>query len=97
MGTYFSRHGSKRLLERSSLTEKEVAQILDDGQTVDIGYEQGTNRMHRLFYSHKDRFCFLAVQDMQKGTVITIMPADNRGKVKHISVDALFMAEQLAR
>ena len=76
MNTCYTRHAWSRVHERLSLTAAEVAEILDAGLTVDIGREDGTDRVHRLFFSVPDQVCFVAVQDVANGVVITVLPID---------------------
>ena len=54
----------------------EVSDLIDWGLAVEIGEEKGTRRIHRLFYSHDDSQCFVAIQDEKTKTVITILPVD---------------------
>ncbi len=95
MDTQFSEHALERVSERLSMPQHELAEMLNKNMTVDIGFEQGSNRMHRLFYSKQDRLCFLAIQDMKNGTVVTVIPADNHGTTRHVSLDAQVKAQQL--
>lgn len=74
--TIFTQHAFDRVTERLSLSQREVAQILDSGETIPLGLERGSNKMHRLFYSSHDNQCFVAVQDDSTGEVITILPPD---------------------
>ena len=50
--------------------------MLEAGHSVNIGTEDGTNRVHRLFYSIPDRMCFVAVEDHINAVLITILPID---------------------
>jgi len=72
--TFFSDHGLRRAWERSSIiTIPEMIRILDTGLYVPVGYEDGTKKEHRLFYSIDDRFHLVAVQDRINHEVITIL------------------------
>lgn len=72
----FSHHALERVKERLHLRMSEVRAILDGNKAVDIGKENHTNRVHRLFYSEADDMCFVAVQDEKNGEVVTILPID---------------------
>ena len=76
MHTNFSRHAYERVLERLTMELDEVADLLDWDLAVKIGDEKGTRRIHRLFYSHDDHQCFIAIQDGKTKTVVTILPVD---------------------
>ncbi len=74
--TSYTHHAWSRVLDRLSLTPAELSRILDRDLAVDIGYEEGTRRIHRLFYSVPDQTCFVAIQDEKNGAVITVLPLD---------------------
>jgi hypothetical protein len=74
--TSFSRHAYQRVDERLTMEPSDLADLLNWDLAVRIGAEEGTNRVHRLFYSHDDHQCFVAVQDELTGTVVTILPVD---------------------
>jgi hypothetical protein len=71
--TSFSKHAWLRILERVSLTIDDVALILDSDLAVNLGYQTGTRRLHRLFYSLPDRGYFVAIQDERNRVVITVL------------------------
>jgi len=76
-------HAFERVGKRLNLTTGEVLAILNAGdpeRTVTIGTEQGTHRVHRLFYSKSDNYCFIAVQDERNGEVVTVLPMDNHSE-----------------
>ncbi len=73
---HFSRHAFVRIAQRTSLSCEEIAEILDRGLVVNTGRKPGFNRNHLLFYSHRDRDYFVAIQDGFTGTVVTILPLD---------------------
>lgn len=72
----FSRHAFDRLSDRSRLFYDEVADILDQGLVINTGCKPGFNRAHLVFYSPHDQCCFVAIQDLLCGTVVTILPLD---------------------
>lgn len=74
--TTFSRHACERVVERLTMEPDEVVDLLDWGLAVKIGEEKGTRRIHRLFYSHDDHQCFIAIQDEKTRTIVTILPVD---------------------
>ena len=76
MKTCFTRHAWSRVLGRLTLPPAELADILDWNLAVDIGIEESTNRVHRLFYSSPDDMCFVAIQDRRNGAVVTVLPID---------------------
>ena len=72
----FTHHAFLRVEERITLDINEISQILKWEKFISIGMEKGTNRDHRLFYSHQDSQCFVLIQDIKTSTVITILPLD---------------------
>lgn len=74
MKTHFTRHAWSRIHGRLSLSPSDVAQLLDRNIAVDVGVEPGSNRQHRVFFSEPDRVCFVAIQDMKNGAVVTVLP-----------------------
>jgi hypothetical protein len=84
MKTSFTRHACSRASELLSLSTSEIADILDWDLAVDIGVDNGTNRVHRLFYSSLDGICFVAIQDSKTKAVVTILPLDYH---ENISLD----------
>lgn len=94
--THFSLHAYERVVERLTLESSEVADLLDRDLAVKIGEEKGTRRIHRLFYSHEDRQCFIAIQDEKYRTVVTILPVDYYENLAHkIPPSLLAEAEQM--
>ncbi len=73
---HFSWHAFMRVRQRTSLSCEEIANILDSKLVVNAGKQPGFNRNHLLFYSHRDRDYFVAIQDSLTGTVVTILPLD---------------------
>jgi hypothetical protein len=81
MNTHFSIHAFERASQRLSMTHAELAFLLDEGLTIEVGREQKAKRVHRLFYSPNDAQCFVAIQDSHKGTVITVLPMDYHERI----------------
>lgn len=94
MEARFTGHASSRILDRLSLTRKEIKTLLDADLCILIGRESSTNRVHKLFFSMPDSSCFVAVQDDQNGEVVTILPFDYHGKWE-ISLESLEQAQAL--
>ena len=95
MSLYFSRNAFSRVLERLSLTPEEVKTILDEGRCLPIGSEN-IKREHILFYSEPDNFYFVAVFDVETGTIITILPVDYHNKWR-VPESSLNMAKRLLK
>ena len=90
----FTTHAFDRVRSRLSLTTVDVADLLDSDRVILIGREKNSSRIHRLFYSKPDGYCFVAVQDEETGEVVTVMPADYR-KAFAVSEDATEMAKRI--
>lgn len=96
MKTIFSIHAFKRVSSRISMTHHELAKLLDNDLVVTIGDEKKSNRVHKLFYSQKDRLCFVAIQDVKTGTVITVLPIDYHHNIAWVvSIDAQVQAKKI--
>ena len=67
-------HAITRVLERLAISPPQVAELLGEGLYVDVGTEPGTRKQHRLFYSPRDGFCFVAIHDVSNGEVVTVLP-----------------------
>jgi hypothetical protein len=78
---HFSQHAFVRIAQRSALSCEEIAEILDQKRCISVGKAPGFNREHWLFYSPEDCCCFVAIQDMMSGTVVTILPLDYHKKL----------------
>lgn len=65
-----SDHASRRLCERTSLTDKDFLKIMNNEIYIPIG--ERNKRTHKLFYSEPDNECFVAIQ-AKDGYIITIM------------------------
>lgn len=71
---YPSYHAAKRISQRTSMEISELMSALDNEACVNIGQYAGSHRRHLLFYSPKDKFCYVAIQDERYGKIITILP-----------------------
>lgn len=67
---YPSSHAAKR----TSMNILELMSLLDNGVCVNIGQYAGSYRRHLLFFSPKDKFCYVAIQDERYGKIITVLP-----------------------
>lgn len=71
---YPSSHAAKRIAQRTSMNILELMSLLDNGVCVNIGQYAGSYRRHLLFFSPKDNFCYVAIQDERYGKIITVLP-----------------------
>ncbi|MFT6910510.1 MAG: hypothetical protein ACJAS1_007239 [Oleiphilaceae bacterium] len=96
METNFSFHAYKRVYGRLSISHITLAKILDNDLVVNIGEEPNTNRLHKLFYSEPDKICFVAIQDIKVGTVITTLPIDYHENISWaVSIESQSQAKNL--
>lgn len=96
MKTNFSFHAFARVLARTSLTHQELAHLLDADLVVNIGQESNSNRVHKLFYSDWDKICFVAIQDVKTGTIVTILPVDYHENISwKVSIESQNQAKRL--
>lgn len=93
--SFLSLHALDRVKERLHLSMEEILFRLDHDLFVPLGHEPKNHRHHRLFYSPIDDLCFVAVQDVRNGEVITIMPPDFRCGSWYIPPKAHKMAKEL--
>lgn len=75
--THFTNHGVFRVEggvgeRKLQLSVEQIAEILDSDKAVPVGKDG--DKVHRAFYSERDNMCFVAVQDIKNGDVITILP-----------------------
>lgn len=92
-----TKHASKRICQRLSLTEKKVRKLVDNGYAVNIGTEPGFNRRHMLFFCKPDMAHFVAVQDSMNGAIVTVLPLDYHRNLAWSADEAdLKKAEELA-
>ena len=71
--TTWTLHAKERLQERTTISDIELAHILDNNKAVTVGHEYQSNRYSRLVFSPADKEFFIAVQDAKSGTVVTIL------------------------
>ena len=96
METNFSFHAFERVLGRMSMTHRKLAEILDADLVINVGQETNNNRVHKLFYSTIDKICFVAIQDVKTGTVVTVLPVDYHENICWaVSVDAQSQAKRI--
>ncbi len=96
MNTNFSFHAFERVLDRISMTHRELASLLDNDLAINIGDEKNSNRVHKLFYSERDTMCFVAIQDEKTGTVVTVLPIDYHENVSWVvSTESQLQAKKL--
>ncbi len=67
-------HAAQRLWQRCALAPEDLKQILNSNKCILLESE-GAHVAHRLFYSKPDDACFVVIQSIVSGAVITIMPA----------------------
>lgn len=91
-----SRHAFKRVGQRTRMSWQEVADLLDRNVYVDSGHVPGFSRHHMVFYSPMDQMCFVAIQDIRSGTVVTILPLTYQARLTWtISAEACERAKVL--
>lgn len=96
METNYSFHAFERVRERISITHKELADILDADLALNIGQENKSNKVHKLFYSERDKICFVAIQDIKTGTVVTVIPIDYHENISWVvSIESQNQAKKL--
>lgn len=74
--SYPSTHAALRIRQRTSMLPHEVMLFIDLNICIDITQEYGpygTHKKHLLFYSPKDYFYYVAIQDGLSGKVITVL------------------------
>ena len=74
----FTKHGYKRLKERTNLDVWNISQIFKQKQYITIGKEK--NREHRLLYSIKDKQYLVIIYDVKTKEVITVLYPDYHEK-----------------
>lgn len=78
------------------MTHVELADLLNDDLAINIGQEVNSNRVHKLFYSTRDNICFVAIQDIKTGTVVTVLPIDYHENISWaVSIEAQNKAKGL--
>ena len=92
---YPSSHAAKRIFQRTSIDSLELMKLLDNGACVNIGKIAGSSRRHLLFFSQKDKFCYVAVQDERSGKIITILPpAYHKNSAWKITTEQCLLAKE---
>jgi hypothetical protein len=76
MDFHYSNHAFLRVKDRLSLSPRELVELLRFDLVIPLGVEPHTTKVHKLFYSYPDDCCFVAVQDSEDGTIVTILPID---------------------
>ena len=74
--TNFSKHALLRIKQRTQLSYFDIAEILDNDLAVDVGTVSVFDKKHWLFYSEKNDCCFVAIQNILTGMIITVLPID---------------------
>ena len=93
---YPSSHAAKRIAQRTSMDSMELMSLLDNGACVNIGQHAGSYRRHLLFFSPKDSFFYVAIQDERNGEIITVLPpAYHRNLAWKISTEQCQMAKKI--
>ena len=94
--TKLSYHAFKRVSERLSMSHRSLAKIIENDLVIYIGEETNKKRVHKLFYSKPDRMCFVAIQDVNDGTIITVLPIDYHQNISwRISFQSQLAAKKL--
>ena len=92
---YPSSHAAKRIFQRTSIDSLELMKLLDNGACVNIGQIAGSSRRHLLFFSQKDKFCYIAIQDERSGRIITILPpAYDKNSAWKITIEQYLLAKK---
>lgn len=92
---YPSSHAAKRIFQRTSIDSLELMELLDNGACVNIGQIAGSSRRHLLFFSQKDKFCYVAIQDERSGKIITILPpAYHKNSAWKITTEQCLLAKE---
>lgn len=92
---YPSSHAAKRIFQRTSIDSLELMKLLDNGACVNIGQIAGSSRRHLLFFSQKDKFCYVAIQDERSGKIITILPpAYHKNSAWKITTEQCLLAKE---
>jgi len=92
---YPSSHAAKRIFQRTSIDSLELMKLLDNGAYVNVGQSSGSYRRHLLFFSPKDKFYYVAIQDERNGKIITILPpAYHKNLAWKITPEQCLLAEE---
>ena len=71
-------HAILRMTERSTITEDELLQQLNEGKYIKVGEEGKTYRAHWLFYQKREQLWYVVVVDERTEEIITLLPPDYR-------------------
>ena len=74
MQSKISSHASQRIFERSLLSEEQIREIIDSDRAILVAQEDHGRKIHKLFWSTIDLSWYVAVQDVNNGGVITLLP-----------------------
>jgi hypothetical protein len=72
--TGLTTHAKARLRQRCTMEPGDLKQILNSNKCIFLEFEGSTSVAHKLFYSKGDDTCFVAIQNVSDGAVITILP-----------------------
>ena len=93
--TQLSIHAAERLKERTKVDEKTLCRILDDEETIPLGFEiKETNRQSLLIFSPKDEKFFVVVQDQSDGIA---KKKPRRIAVQHLEEGRILVHKQTSR
>jgi len=96
MKANLSHHAFARVTDRLSMSPEILMAVINHDLAINIGQESKSNRVHKLFYSHSDQMCFVAIQDIKTGTVITLLPIDYHNNIAWIvSLESQNQAKRL--
>ena len=71
--------------------------LLDNGACVNIGQIAGSSRRHLLFYSQKDKFCYVAIQDDVLVKLLrSFLPAYHKNSAWKITPEQCLLARKNA-
>ena len=74
--SYPSSHAALRIRQRTSMLPQELMYLIDKNVYIDITQEfgpYGIHKRHLLFYSPKDHYYYVAIQNELTGKVITVL------------------------
>jgi len=96
MKANLSHHAFARVTNRLSMSPEILMAVINHDLAINIGQESKSNRVHKLFYSHRDQMCFVAIQDIKTGTIITLLPIDYHNNIAWIvSLESQNQAKRL--
>jgi len=96
MKATLSYHAFARVINRLTMHPETLIALINHDLAINIGQENKSNRVHKLFYSHRDQMCFVAIQDIKTGTIITLLPIDYHNNIAWIvSLESQNQAKRL--